>query len=242
MIGSLSGLVHTELHGIEELFAGLMDLMSCSTFNPLYSSAAYDALCINGVDGLNWMFGTQLAVAICAMIMITLRSARRESKDLQAAGNEPSRTSAMNSRNVSLGAKPAPWEAAAVAAFVSADASSKHSSAVHSQQTQPEEEEKEEEEENDESYYYGDEEDYGDGINEDEAYDDGSNTDGDANIELLETLTPDQVEAIEKVGIEQTQSGRTYQRDELEARLSSISGLTDSQINAVIEVELQTRG
>ena len=156
----------------------------------------------------------------------------------------------MNSRNVSLGAKPAPWEAAAVAAFVSADASSKHSSAVHSQQTQPEDEEEKDEEGNDESYYYGDEEYYGDpdgstdgGINEDgEAFDDGPNTNGDANIELLETLTPDQVEAIEKVGIEQTQSGRTYQRDELEARLSSISGLTDSQINAVIEVELQTRG
>lgn len=273
-IGSLSGLVHTELHGIKEMFAGLMDLMSCSTFNPLYSSAAYDALCINGVDGLNWMFGTQLAVAICAMIMITLRSARRESKDMQsaasaaatagAAGKGPSRTSSMNSRNMSLGAKPAPWEAAAVAAFVAADASSKPSSTANSQQTQPEddeenvteygpcEEEEEEEEGNDESYYYGDEEDYGDettpagstdGINDNDGdFDDGPNNNGDANIEHLETLTPAQVEAIEKVGIEQAHSGRTYRRDELEARLSSISGLTDSQIDAVIEVELQTRG
>ena len=151
-----------------------------------------------------------------------------------------------------------------MAAFVAADASSKPSSTANSQQTQPEddeenvteygpcEEEEEEEEGNDESYYYGDEEDYGDettpagstdGINDNDGdFDDGPNNNGDANIEHLETLTPAQVEAIEKVGIEQAHSGRTYRRDELEARLSSISGLTDSQIDAVIEVELQTRG
>jgi len=365
LIGSLSRIVHTELHGIEELFGGLIDLMSCSTFNPLYSSAAYDALCINGVDGLNWMFGTQLAVAICAMIMITLRSARRESKDLQAAapmtatsaaaaaGKDLSRSASMNSRDVNIGAKPAPWEAAAVAAFVAADASSRPSSTVHSQQTQAEDEENieyvfpcEEEEGvgNEESYYYGDEdtyeynaeapyedegpyeqqdyqegdveyadgyyaedagdyvdgqdqdavyegedgyqdqdmdayddggendyhdggneepynedegnydgqEDYGaeitpvgstDGINEeDEAFGDGPNSnEPDANFELLETLTSDQVEAIENIGIEQAQSSRTYRRDELEVRLLSIPGLTDAQINAVIELELLTR-
>lgn len=348
LIKSLSSLVHTELHGVEELFSGLIDLMSCSTFNPLYSSAAYDALCINGVDGLNWMFGTQLAVAICAMVMITLRSARRESKDLQPAlapisgaaagtrGKGISRSSSMNSRDINIGAKPAPWEAAAVAAFVAADAS-RPSSTAHSQQTQPEDEneenveyvfpceEEEGEEENGSSYYYGDEDvyqykadgayaeerpdgkednqeeggdyadgDYADGGDDDagaydheesfDEYQDGGNeepynedysnypdeqdydagesaptADGvndedgafhdrskaaaehDANFELLETLTSDQVEAIENIGIEQAQSGRTYQRDELEVQLMSIPGLTEQQINAVIELELLTR-
>ena len=335
LIRSLSTIVHEELHGVEEHFSGLIDLMSCSTFNPLYSSAAYDALCINGVDGLNWMFGTQLAVAICAMVMITLRSARRESKDLQPAlatavaaagtrGKGISRSSSTNSRDINIGAKPAPWEAAAVAAFVAADASGRLSSTAHSQQTQPEDEEnveyvfpceeEEGEEENGSSYYYGDEdvyqykadeaheeegpdeegdyqaadgdyadEDYADGGFDDagaydnegafDEYQDGGNeepynedysdypderdydagestpagsTDGvndedgvfddrskaaehDANFELLETLTSDQVEAIENIGIEQAQSGRTYQRDELEVQLLSIPGLTEQQ-------------
>lgn len=308
LIRSLSSIVHQELHGVEELFSGLIGLMSCSTFNPLYSSAAYDALCINGVDGLNWMFGTQLAVAICAMVMITLRSARRERKDdLQSAlattaasaagataGKGISRASSMNSRDVNIGAKPAPWEAAAVAAFVAADAS-RPSSTTHSQQTQPEDEageneeyvfpceEEEGEEENGSSYYYGDEDvyqykadeahaeeepgeegdyqgangdyadgDYADG-GHDDAGDDGVNDDygafgdrskaaeHDANFELLETLTSDQVEAIENIGIEQAQSGRTFERDELEVQLLKIPGLTEHQINAVIELELLTR-
>jgi len=314
LIQSLSRIVHTELHGIGELFSGLIDLMSCSTFNPLYSAATYDALCINGVNGLNWMFGTQLAVAICAMIMITLRSARRESKDFQsmvvptaAAGD------------VNIGAKAAPWEEAAVAAFVAADASNRPPSTTHTQQTQPEdeenaevispyeaegkeEEEAEDDEENESSYYYGDGDVYQYRTNaQDEPYDDkyadggyaedgandvggkydeyqdgekdepfneddgdyqheedygedsapGGSTDGvkdineqehDGNFELLESLTSDQVEAIENIGIEQAQSGRTYRRDELEVQLLSIPGLTDAQINAVIELELLTRG
>ena len=75
------------------------------------------------------------------------------------------------------------------------------------------------------------------------AFDDRSKAaEHDANFELLETLTSDQVEAIENIGIEQAQSGRTYQRDELEVQLLSIPGLTEQQINAVIELELLTRG
>ena len=61
------------------------------------------------------------------------------------------------------------------------------------------------------------------------------------NFELLETLTSDQVEAIENIGIEQAQSGRTFERDELEVQLLKIPGLTEHQINAVVELELLTR-
>ena len=100
---------------------------------------------------------------------------------------------------------------------------------------------------------YPDEQDYGDegtpigstdGVNDDNygVINDGPKAENhDANFELLETLTSDQVEAIENIGIEQAQSGRTYQRDELEIQLLSIPGLTEAQINAVIELELLTR-
>lgn len=289
LITSLSDLVHAELHGVGRLFNGIMQLMQCSTFNPLYSTAAYQALCINGVDGLNWMFGTQLAVAICAMTMITLRAARHEGEEIQARDLQRG-----SFRRLTIGAKSAPWEAAAVAALMVAD-----DRPVSQQRQEGEEEEGEEDvayvvpceedcsradgqgdqmvdDSKHEDVLYRDEpfEDEGEGQdefyedeyegqqyheepNEDEPTPAGSasgQSEADesrrrdeyvekqnANFEILETLSSDQVEAIENIGVQQAQTGQKYEKDELEVQLLSIPGLSLEQINAVIELELLTR-
>jgi len=64
----------------------------------------------------------------------------------------------------------------------------------------------------------------------------------DANFESLERLSSSQVLAIENIGSNQARQGYAYERDELEARLQSIPGLSDDQIDAVIQLELLTRG
>mmetsp|Transcript_11896 Transcript_11896/g.24617 ORF Transcript_11896/g.24617 Transcript_11896/m.24617 type:complete len:89 (+) Transcript_11896:2446-2712(+) len=48
--------------------------------------------------------------------------------------------------------------------------------------------------------------------------------------------------AIENIGSNQARQGYAYERDELEARLQAIPGLSDDQIDAVIQLELLTRG
>jgi len=330
LVSSLSEIVHGELHDVSRLFNGIIELMQCSTFNPLYSTATYQALCINGVDGLNWMFGTQLAVAICSMTMITLRASRHEGDEIETRRD----LQRESSRNMNIGAKPAPWEAAAVAAFVADDRAVPRKQQSTGEENVEyvfpcEEEEKDEaiaaeddqgeqmvddsahgdvlyhdgpyeEEEgqgdwgetddsaneqyshegdavNEQNEDYAGEQDnwheteanngeeYYDGEGGEEPYHDepyydeptpAANADGQrgalnenldgqtpqqSNFDILETLTSEQVEAIENIGIQQAESGHKYEQDELEVQLLSVPGLSVDQVNAVIELELLTR-
>jgi hypothetical protein len=59
----------------------LVEYFSCSNFNPVYSTIAYDALCYNGNSGLSAITITQFIILLCAMVMLTLRAAFYEVVD-----------------------------------------------------------------------------------------------------------------------------------------------------------------
>lgn len=50
-------------------------LMECRTFNPIYTTLMYDAVCTDGVDGLSWIFSTSLLLVVFAMFLIMFRAA-----------------------------------------------------------------------------------------------------------------------------------------------------------------------
>jgi hypothetical protein len=59
----------------------LVEYFSCSNFNSVYSTVAYDALCYNGNAGLSAITITQFIILLCAMVMLTLRAAFYEVVD-----------------------------------------------------------------------------------------------------------------------------------------------------------------
>lgn len=77
-IQNLASILHSSLHGFNGLLIIALNLLTCSTFNPIYVSALHNGMCINGASGLVWLFSTLLCMGICSMIMITLRAARSE--------------------------------------------------------------------------------------------------------------------------------------------------------------------
>ena len=84
LFGRLTTVVHDDLHALNDIALGSVELLQCSNFNSVYTDTAHKALCVDVFDGLVWTFSTQLAIAICAMTMITLRAARwNVDKDLR---------------------------------------------------------------------------------------------------------------------------------------------------------------
>ena len=59
----------------------LVEYFSCSNFNSVYSTIAYDAFCYNGNAGLSAITITQFIILLCAMVMLTLRAAFYEVGD-----------------------------------------------------------------------------------------------------------------------------------------------------------------
>uniref|UniRef100_A0A7R9VNU5 Uncharacterized protein n=1 Tax=Pseudictyota dubia TaxID=2749911 RepID=A0A7R9VNU5_9STRA len=79
--GSLNrtaGLLHDRLHIVWGGLIAVWKILSCQTMNPLYAGVAEEAMCVNGINGLVWIFSTQMCIAVCCMIMITLRAAAKE--------------------------------------------------------------------------------------------------------------------------------------------------------------------
>mmetsp|Transcript_4722 Transcript_4722/g.13265 ORF Transcript_4722/g.13265 Transcript_4722/m.13265 type:complete len:367 (-) Transcript_4722:318-1418(-) len=71
-------ILHERLHVNYSVIMTLFGLISCRTMNPLYTRVAHEGMCINAVNGLVWIFSTQLTIAVCSMVMITLRAGARE--------------------------------------------------------------------------------------------------------------------------------------------------------------------
>mmetsp|Transcript_35716 Transcript_35716/g.58184 ORF Transcript_35716/g.58184 Transcript_35716/m.58184 type:complete len:178 (-) Transcript_35716:298-831(-) len=89
-------LLHTQVTELKEGF-GVLDNMAndmyldfnvvrgltdCSKVNPVYTRFVHDAVCINGVGGLTWVFASMLLIAIMAMFMLTFRAAIRPVKEI----------------------------------------------------------------------------------------------------------------------------------------------------------------
>lgn len=73
-------------------FGVIRDLVDCSQVNQIYRRLVHDGVCVNGVGGLTWCFGTMLTMAIMAMFMLTFRASLRPikvvgSKDVKRSGS-----------------------------------------------------------------------------------------------------------------------------------------------------------
>lgn len=82
-------LLHGRLHIVWSALISVYEILSCQTMNPLYVGVAQQGMCVNGINGLVWIFSTQLTIAICCMIMVTLRAAAQEiEEEVEAEHNE----------------------------------------------------------------------------------------------------------------------------------------------------------
>lgn len=84
-IKAIATVLDVALHAIRRAAYGVLDVFSCASFNPIYTSAMYDTLCVNAVDGFAWMFSTAICTAIFGMIMVTLRASWYYDADDDAA-------------------------------------------------------------------------------------------------------------------------------------------------------------
>mmetsp|Transcript_33721 Transcript_33721/g.73041 ORF Transcript_33721/g.73041 Transcript_33721/m.73041 type:complete len:592 (-) Transcript_33721:815-2590(-) len=80
-VNDLASILHGQLHVLYGTLVGLIDVLRCESFNPIYNAAVHEALCTDGVDGLAWIFFTQFLIAVCCMIMVTLRASWKEDEN-----------------------------------------------------------------------------------------------------------------------------------------------------------------
>ncbi len=53
----------------------LFSIFGAESFNPIYNTFVHEAVCVQGVSGLTWIFATTLTMAIFSMIMLMFRAA-----------------------------------------------------------------------------------------------------------------------------------------------------------------------
>lgn len=68
-------LLHAASYSLNSAWIGVQDIIQCKTFNPIYSTFVHNALCLDGVGGLTWLFSTSIFLVVFAMIMIMFRAA-----------------------------------------------------------------------------------------------------------------------------------------------------------------------
>jgi len=68
-------LMYNATHSLNKDVIDAQVLIECRTFNPIYTTLMYDAVCTDGVDGLSWIFSTSLFLVVFAMFLIMFRAA-----------------------------------------------------------------------------------------------------------------------------------------------------------------------
>ena len=68
-------LLHAASYSLNSAWIGVQDIIQCKTFNPIYSTFVHNALCLDGVGGLTWLFSTSIFLVVFSMIMIMFRAA-----------------------------------------------------------------------------------------------------------------------------------------------------------------------
>lgn len=72
---SLIVLMHDITHVLNNAVVGLREVLSCETFNPIYTTFVHEAFCVEGVSGLTYIFSTTIVISIFSMVMIMFRAA-----------------------------------------------------------------------------------------------------------------------------------------------------------------------
>jgi hypothetical protein len=82
-----AGLMHNATHFLNQDVIDAQKLLECKSFNPIYTTLMYDAVCTEGVDGLAWIFLSSLLLVVFAMNLIMFRAALYPVKTPQSACN-----------------------------------------------------------------------------------------------------------------------------------------------------------
>ena len=69
-----AALLHNASHAFNNGFNEVRHILECRTFNPIYTAFVHDAICVEGVYGLTWLFSTSLLLSLFAMVMIMFRA------------------------------------------------------------------------------------------------------------------------------------------------------------------------
>jgi len=67
-------LLHNGTHLLNKGWIEVRTLLECKTFNPVYTTLVHDAICIDAVDGLTWLYSSAFAMFIFSMLMIMFRA------------------------------------------------------------------------------------------------------------------------------------------------------------------------
>lgn len=59
---------------LDGVFIDLRRILECRTFNSIYTTFVHEALCVEGVNGLAWIFFTSLVVFLFGMLMLMFRA------------------------------------------------------------------------------------------------------------------------------------------------------------------------
>lgn len=75
--------MNTNLDILKTEAANTLNLVSCKNINRLYVNTIHEATCTYAVDALAWIYSCSFIVAVCGMLMITLRAAYYPVQDLE---------------------------------------------------------------------------------------------------------------------------------------------------------------
>merc|ERR1712176_872003 len=63
-------LINRASDSLLSFIVGLGGVLKCKSINPIYTTFMHDALCMDGVTGLIWLFSTTVSLSFFSMLMI----------------------------------------------------------------------------------------------------------------------------------------------------------------------------
>ena len=94
--------LHNATHALNGAWIGIQGLLECRTFNPIYTTFVHNAICVDGVGGLTWLFTSSFFLVMFAMIMLMFRAALYPAKRPAARAGFPASTRTNSGLSASL--------------------------------------------------------------------------------------------------------------------------------------------
>jgi len=66
---------NSTIYALYGVFGGVCGILECKTISPIYTNLVHDAVCMNAVNGLTWLFSTTTLFALFSTTMFCLRAA-----------------------------------------------------------------------------------------------------------------------------------------------------------------------
>jgi len=72
---NIASTLHAGIHVLDKSLVGLREILACSTFNQIYVTMVHNAVCVESVNGLTYIFSTTMVISVFSMVMIMFRAA-----------------------------------------------------------------------------------------------------------------------------------------------------------------------